>query len=178
MSKRISDEAVEKATGKNWNDWFKILDKSKAKTLAHKDIASLLHKKYSLSGWWSQMITVTYEQERGSRKKHEKPSGYEISKSKTMNVNIDKLAKAWTNSAQRKKWLGDIKLAKRKTTAENTLRFSLEDNTIISVTFYPKGKNKTQVVVQHNKIKTPKSAEKMKTFWFDKLQSLFNHLTK
>ena len=47
-------------------------------------MAELLHEKYSVPGWWSQMVTVGYEQARGLRVKHQKKSGFEISATRTI----------------------------------------------------------------------------------------------
>jgi hypothetical protein len=38
--------------------------------MPHKQIAEYLYEKHGLSGWWSQVVTVVYEQERGLREKH------------------------------------------------------------------------------------------------------------
>ena len=35
--------------------------------MSHKEIAEYLNEKRGVPGWWSQMVTVTYEQERGLR---------------------------------------------------------------------------------------------------------------
>ena len=40
--------------------------------MPHKQIAEYLYEKHGLSGWWSQVVTVVYEQERGLREKHQK----------------------------------------------------------------------------------------------------------
>jgi hypothetical protein len=58
----VGAEAVKAKTGKVWADWFKLLDKAGARKLAHPEIATLLHEKHGLSGWWAQMVTVGYEQ--------------------------------------------------------------------------------------------------------------------
>ncbi len=71
MAKKISDEAVKKRTGKNWKEWFSVLNKAGAKKMEHKEIALLLSEKYHVSDWWSQMVTVQYEQDIKGRKKHE-----------------------------------------------------------------------------------------------------------
>ena len=78
MAKKISDEAVKKSTGKTRKQWFSILNKNGAKKMEHKQVAKLLHEKFGLSPWWSQMLTVQYEQEIKGRKKHEKPEGFQI----------------------------------------------------------------------------------------------------
>src|SRR3989337_3840354 len=105
MTKRISEEAVKKSTGKSWNEWFLLLNKAGAKKLEHKAIAEMLHKKHGLSGWWSQMVTVQYEQEIKGRTKHEKPEGYQISKSKTLPFSASKIFNAVQSPSQRKNWL-------------------------------------------------------------------------
>ena len=61
MAKKISNEAVKKSTGKTLKEWFSILNKAGAKKMEHKQVAKLLHEKYKLSGWWSQMVTVQLE---------------------------------------------------------------------------------------------------------------------
>ncbi len=87
---KISDDAVKRATGKNWEQWFTLLDKAGAKKMKHIDIARMVQTKYlgnknksidvaKSEGWWSQMITVQYEYSRklrplpGKRKKQEMP---------------------------------------------------------------------------------------------------------
>jgi len=66
----IGASAVRKATGKDWQQWFTLLDKAGAAKMPHKDIACLLYQKHKLPGWWAQMVTVGYEQARGMREKH------------------------------------------------------------------------------------------------------------
>ena len=65
----ISSEAVHAKTGKTWPEWFAVLDKAGASGWPHKDIATHLHDKCGCPDWWSQMVTVGYEQARG-RKRH------------------------------------------------------------------------------------------------------------
>jgi hypothetical protein len=79
----MSDEAVKAKTGKNWNEWFTILDKAGAKEMSHQEIVKFLNSKHEVGPWWQQTVTVTYEQARGLREKHEKPGGYQISVSRT-----------------------------------------------------------------------------------------------
>lgn len=176
MSAKISDEAVQKATGKNWHQWFTTLDKANAANMTHKEIVSLLRNKYNVSMWWEQMLAVEYEQSRGLRKKHEKPQGFEISKNKTINADISLLTKSWLDTRLRKKWLGDYKITNRRNSVKNTLRFTWnESGTIISVAFYEKGNSKTQVSVQHYKLKDSREAERTKKFWEEKLTNLENY---
>lgn len=65
----VSNEAVKKATGRTWSEWFRILDNAGAKKLPHPEIAEWLEAKKKVSSWWSQMVTVEYEYARGLRSK-------------------------------------------------------------------------------------------------------------
>jgi len=175
MIKRISNEAVKKSTGKIWSEWFVLLNKEGAKKMEHKAIAEKLHKKYGLSGWWSQMITVQYEQEIKGRKKHETTSGYQISKSKTLSFSTSKVYSVVQYPALRKSWLKDPDFSITKSTKNKSIRGKWVDGkTNIEFQFYPKDKTKTQLVIQHSKISSLKEAERLKKYW----ERNFNLLTK
>ena len=169
---RMSDEAVEAKTGKNWSRWFKHLDAAGGKKMTHQEIAAHLTDKHDVRPWWTQMIAVTYEQARGLREVHERPEGYQISVSRTVGVPIGKLFKAWTDEKSRKKWLPS-NLTIRKATTNKSLRITWEDDkTSVEVGFYPKGDSKSQVAAQHSKLADAKAAAKMKKFWAKALDAL------
>jgi len=169
---RMSDEAVESKTGKNWSRWFKHLDAAGAKKMSHQQIVAHLSEKHGVRPWWTQMVAVTYEQARGLRDKHEKPQGYEISVSRTINAPIGTAFKAWVEEKTRKKWL-PANLTIRKSTANKSLRITWEDReTSVAAAFLPKDKEKCQVVAQHSKLPNAKAAAKMKKFWADALDRL------
>lgn len=174
---RMSDKAVESATGKTWSGWFKLLDDAGAKKMKHQQIAAHLSEKHGVRPWWTQMMAVTYEQARGLRDKHEKPGGFEISVSRTIEAPIGKVFKAWTIETIRKEWL-PAKLEIRKATANKSLRITWEDGkTSLAVAFLSKGKDKTQVVAQHSKLPDARAAAKMKKFWaaaFDRLKAILD----
>lgn len=170
----MSDEAVEAKTGKTWSRWFKHLDAAGGKKMTHQEIVAHLRDKHDVRSWWQQMVAVTYEQARGLRDVGEKPSGYEISVSRTIDGPIHKAFKAWTDDKTRKKWLTD-EFAVRKSTANKTLRISWAGGTDLVVAFASKGDTKCQVVAQHSKLKDAKAAAKMKRFWggaLDRLKEL------
>jgi hypothetical protein len=179
MSKRISDESVLKATGKVWKEWFSILNKAGAKKMEHKDIAEYLSVKQNVRDWWSQMVTVQYEQEIKGRVKHETTSGFQISKSKTLPVSVEKIFNAVHSPSQRKTWLRDHDFKITTATKNKSIRGKwIDGSTNIEFQFYPKDKSKTQLVVQHNKIKNSTGAEKMKKYWEKSLKILEDKLSK
>jgi hypothetical protein len=177
MAKKISDDSVKKSTGKVWKDWFSLLNKAGAKKMEHKDIAQLLYKKYDLSGWWSQMVTVQYEQEIKGRKKHEKKDGYQISKSITLSDSATKIFSAINSPIRRIKWLKDPGITITKSTKNKSIRGKwISKKTGIEFQFYPKDENKTQLVVQQSKIESAKEAERLKAYWGKQLNNLKKYL--
>jgi uncharacterized protein YndB with AHSA1/START domain len=171
----MSDEAVESKTGKTWSRWFKHLDAAGAKKMTHQEITAHLSEKHGVRPWWTQMVAVTFEQARGLRDKHEKPGGFEISVSRTINAAVGKAFKAWTVDKTRRQWLPE-KLELRKATTNKSLRITWEDGkTSVAVGFLAKGADKAQVVAQHAKLPDAKAAARMKKFWaaaLDRLKDL------
>jgi uncharacterized protein YndB with AHSA1/START domain len=169
----IGSDAVRQRTGKGWADWLKILDKAGARRMAHRDIALYLYKKHRVPGWWAQMITVGYEQARGMRQVHQKPGGFEISGSKTVAAPLSALYRAWTTRSAWRRWLAKPNFTIRKARANKSLRITWGDGrTSLDVNFYPKGKGKSMVAVQHGKLASAKDAARMKKFWAAQLEKL------
>jgi hypothetical protein len=169
---RMSNEAVKAKTGKSWDQWFAILDRAEGTKMTHKEIVAFLVE-HGLGPWWRQMVTVTYEQAKGMREKHETPEGYQISVSKTMELPIDILYKAWEDKKIRSRWLKEKKITISKATKNKTIRGSWENGkSRLDIAFYEKGKTKTQIVVQENKLQGAREAEKMKVFWRNTLENL------
>ncbi len=176
---RMSDDAVKAKTGRVWKDWFQVLDKAGAKNMTHQDIANYLHTKHDVPPWWTQMVTVTYEQSRGLRATHERPDGYSISVGRTVSVPLGTLYKAFATEKSRGSWLSEDGLAVRKATTDKSMRVTWKDGkSSLEINFYDKGKSKSQVVVQHSKLSDAKAAAKMKTYWGTALDRLRDKLTK
>ena len=171
----ISSEAVQAKTGKTWTQWFALLDKARAQAMSHKEIVAVLSKKHDPGPWWRQMVAVAYEQAKGLRAKHEKPDGFEISRSKTIAAAVDDVYEAWGNARRRAQWLPGAKLTIRKATENKTLRVTWGDGSNLEVSLHAKGAAKTQIVVQHGKLGNARAAAKQKQFWgeaFDRLAQL------
>ncbi|HYE60905.1 MAG TPA: SRPBCC domain-containing protein [Phycisphaerales bacterium] len=174
----ISDGAVERATGKPQSHWFKVLD-TFARKLGehnHKLAAEHLHDAHAVPEWWCQMVTVAYERDRGLRAKHERPDGFSVSASRTINVPISDLYNAW-NGRARAKWLPDD-FTVRKATQDRSIRITWGDGTNLEVMFYPKGDSKAQVTVQHSKLPSAAAGKRVKEQWgarLDALRDLLEH---
>ncbi len=176
---RMSDIAVKAKTGKNWKDWFAVLDKAGASKMSHQEIVKHQSEKHDVGPWWQQMVTVTYEQGRGLRDKHQRPGGYQISVSRTVNVPLAKLYKSFANAKSRASWLAENGLVVRTATTDKSMRVTWVDGkTSLEIGFYPKGAGKSQVVVQHSKLSDAKSSARMKSYWGKALDRLRASLEK
>lgn len=168
----VSSEAVAKRTGRDWDEWFALLDARGGKTLDHKGIVALLEDQ-DISGWWQQMIAVGYEQARGKRIKHELPDGFQISRTRTLAAPVSEVFGAWQEMERRRRWLDDPGFKIRTATRNKCLRFTWVDGkTNVDVQFAAKGKDKCQVTVQQRKLPDAKAAEKMKRYWCEQLERL------
>ncbi len=168
----ISSSAVKKKTGKGWMEWISILDKEEAIKLPHKEIAILLSERYKVADWWCQTVTVGYEKAKGRRKLNEKESGFEISVSKVLPIKMKALFDLWNDDKKRRKWLTNNVIV-HKSTPPKSLRMTWEDGVkAISVNFYEKSEGKSQVTVQHGKLKDENEAKQMKALWQNSLGKL------
>ena len=172
----VGSEAVLKATGRAWSEWLKVLDRAGAKSMPHKEIARMLHEKFSVPGWWSQMVTVGYEQARGLREAHQKADGYSANASRTVNVALADLYAAWSEAAQRAKWLPGASLEVRKATSNKSMRITwIAGGSSVDVGFYAKGPGKSMVQVDHGKLPDARAVARQKEYWaaaLDRLKAL------
>jgi hypothetical protein len=173
--KSISDDAVSKATGKDWNAWFRMLDKAGAREMTHPRIVSIAGE-HGASPWWRQMVTVEYERARGLRVKHETTQGFSVTASKTIAAPVGAVYSAWMTPAARRRWLEDPDLAIRAPHENKSLRFTWKDGTSVAVGFTTKGERKSQLAVEHGKLESAASAARMKTYWKRQLEALHDLL--
>lgn len=193
--RKISDDAVRKATGKGWDEWFALLDSEGADTLPHKQVAQMLHDKgYIASGWWCQMVTVEYERARGKRVLGGTESaGFQIGVQKTLPLSPEEAWDLIVEPAGRALWLGavpDLRWEKGAAyaTAEGArgeIR-SFHPSKLVRLTWQPPGfpapstlqvslepsGKKTAVRFHQEKLASAETREQMRTHWRTVLQKL------
>lgn len=175
----MGDEAVKAKTGKTWKKWFAVLKRAGATRMSHQEIARYLNEKHSVGPWWTQMVAVTFEQQHGLREQHERPDGFQISVSRTINTSLPKLYKSVATEKARDAWLGQNGLKVRKATPNKIMRVTWHDEkTSLEIYFLPKGEKKSSIVVQHSKLANAKEAAKMKVYWRNALDRLQTSLEK
>jgi hypothetical protein len=168
-----SDASIKAKTGCTWERWVRALDNHGAMEMSHRDIVTLVSKKYKIEDWWSQSVTVGYERIKGLRARGQRRDGsYEATKSRTFNVPVTTLFDAWADESIRRRWLDGASMKVRTATAPKSMRIDWEDGRIIAVGFLTKGKSKSAVAVQHEKLPDRETAERLKQYWSERLDAL------
>ena len=169
----MSDAKVKEATGCAWDKWVWALDKVEAFKWPHSSIVEYVHDKYKVKPWWTQMVTVGYERIKGLREKGQRRGGaYEAGKSKTVQVPVSRLFRAWHDKRTRARWLPGAELTIRTAQKNRSMRITWGDGTAVDLWFQSRGKDKSVVAVTHRKLAGKADAARLKTFWGQRLDAL------
>lgn len=169
----VSEDAVRRATGRGWDQWFALLDDWGATARPHREIARWLGDEHGVDGWWSQSVTVMYERARGLRAPGQRPDGWEVSASKTVAVPVERLFEGFSDEALRERWLPGAELSLRTATAPRSARYDWEDgSTRVVVGFEAKGESKSTIAIVHQKLPDAETAEEMKAYWRERVLAL------
>ncbi|MGA2819124.1 MAG: hypothetical protein ABSF61_00475 [Anaerolineales bacterium] len=174
----IGDQAVVARTGKTWRQRFGLLDRAGARNKSHQGIVALIAARYAVSPWWQQMITVTYEQGRGLRERHETAHGHQLSVSRTLALSASRLFEAWITPRARRLWMPDAKLVLGKTVRRKTIHAKWVSRGVseLEVRLTTRARGRTQITVQHSRLTTLSSAARMKEYWAGSLAALVRAL--
>lgn len=108
--RRITDDAVRRATGRTWDEWIHWLDERGAAGMSHREIVALLWREGGIErGWWQQTVTVGYEQAKGLRVEGQTAdAGFEVGVSRTVPLPLDEVWRRLTEGDGVRAWLGDL----------------------------------------------------------------------
>ena len=169
----VSDAAVQRATGKSWDEWFALLDAWQGTTHNHTEIARHVYETYGIDGWWAQNVTVGYERARGMRALHERPDGFSMNASKTFPVPVERLFAAFVEPDERERWLEAVELRNRTNQPHKSARFDvLPGETRLAVTFVAKGPEKSAAQLQQERLAGAEEVARWKALWKEQLALL------
>ena len=80
----MADADVKAATGKKWEEWYRLLDASGGPSAGRRALTDRLMKEHKLVAWWAQTIVVEYERARAVHEKDGRPKGYAICVTKSI----------------------------------------------------------------------------------------------
>src|SRR5215217_2466282 len=175
----VSDAAVQRATGKSWDEWFALLDAWHGMTHNHTEIAGHVYETYGIDGWWVQNVTVGYERARGMRALHERPDGFSGNASKMFPVPVERLFAAFVEPDERDRWLEGIELHNRTSQPNKSARFDvLPEDGRLAVTFVAKGPQKSAAQIQQERLADTNDVARWKALWKEQLALLASFLTE
>ena len=173
----VSDAAVQRATGKSWDEWLALLDAWQGTTHNHTEIARHVYETYGIDGWWAQNVTVGYERARGMRALHQRPDGFSGNASKTFPVPVERLFAAFVEQDERERWLEGIELRNRTSQPNKSARFdALPGDGRLAVTFVAKGSDKSAAQLQQERLADANDVARWKTLWKEQLVHLAAYL--
>ncbi len=179
MTKPANIPGIEKATNKPWEEWVEIIDAFGGRELPHKQIAEKVYA-MGIDGWWTQSITVAYEQHIGRREPGQKNDGtYELSVTKTLDGSRDDAMRAWEEHIKDLKKFNGIEPSdppKVSTTDRwHHWTCSLADETRVTVDAWEKAPGKAGVALTHTKLPSKEAKEMWHTYWKGLIDRLDNH---
>jgi hypothetical protein len=176
---KFKDDRYLNGTGRTWSAWSRALKRLGAEKKSHKDLAALLEKKYDLSPWWAQSITVRFEQEIGRRQPGETcENTFQANVSKTITGDVREIFSRWIDRFSSFTSLNGVKVANDVTISETKKwyywRVKLSNASAVSVNFSQKEENKILLQVNHDNLLNEEEAFFWKEFWKKKLASFFS----
>ncbi len=169
----VSHEAMVRATGKQIGQWLEILDAWGARERKHTEIARWLVAAHGIPRWWAQSVTVGYERARGMRVRHQEPTGFSVSVSRTIAAAAERISDAFTDASLRSRWLPDAPISLRTANRGRSARFDWDDPpSRVGFDMFPKGEGKTQIGLGHEKLPDADTAERIKAMWRERLTAL------
>jgi len=169
----VSDDAVRKATDRDWDEWLRILDDWGAASRPHAEIARHVAETYGISGWWAQSVTVGFERARGLRAVHQTSRGFEVSVSRTLRATPGDVWPWLADEAGRDRWIDHGLLKLEATRPGRWTRFSVVgDDTAVRLHLDPKGDDRCVVTVVHTRLAGAPDVAAQRTAWRPRLDAL------
>ncbi|MBZ0294610.1 MAG: hypothetical protein K8L99_18745 [Anaerolineae bacterium] len=173
MAENSRIKAVERATGRTWEEWLQYMDRIDAKNLSHHEIASRLLEeldgKIDNIGWWAQATTVAYEQHIGRRIPGQRPDGtFQTSVSKATTLGMQELMDKWENFAAGDQEVSALIADEARVSGTEkriTWRTKGHDGSSIRVTSEPKKNGTASIIVNHMELQTNELNMEAKAKW-------------
>ncbi|MCP2265775.1 hypothetical protein APR03_003133 [Promicromonospora thailandica] len=166
--------AVERATGRGWEEWLAFFGRIGAADLSHHEIATAVLGELDGTGlenpaWWAQSAAVAYEQHIGRRIPGQRPDGtFQTSVSKATSLPMAALMDAWTAFAAADDDVRGLVSADPRVSGTDkriTWRAKGHDGESVVVISEPKKDGAASLVVQHLGAATPERNDEARELW-------------
>ena len=181
MVKSSNTSAVAAATGRSWDDWVALLDKSDARRMDHAQIAALALKlmpeTVEQKEWWAQHTAVAFGQHAGLRVPGQTSAGdFQLSTTRTVPGNMDETLQAWLELVESYTEFGGVPIEGEPTTSSTDRwrywRVALTDGTRVVVNISDKPGGKSTVGLQHSKLDSAEAIQYWRPAWKELLAKL------
>lgn len=173
--------AIERATGRPWSSWRRILEDGGAASADHAGLARIAFEAMDESvenpGWWAQSVAVAYEQDTGRRVKGQVADGtFQVSATRTLPGTMDEVFEAWLARAQELTEIGGTQIVdgprETGTAKRRHWRIGLADGTRAVVSAEAKGQDRAFLTATHTKLPSVEQLERWRAAWKDQLAGL------
>ncbi|ARU41918.1 hypothetical protein CCB80_12515 [Armatimonadetes bacterium Uphvl-Ar1] len=177
----VTDESCRAATGKTFAEWFDWIDSGEGGA-GRRNVVNAI---YDATGrgadvWWPTTIWVEYEAAKGIVKKDGLAEGYNICCTKTISAPVEIVYFALAGTAKEGNEYSDpegnsgtwLRLRPGKDVRLQWRTAGIENETLMDCALADKGKGKTGVVLNHQRIQTRAEADGLRRAWGQFLDEL------
>ncbi|MGY1694239.1 hypothetical protein ACI780_04925 [Geodermatophilus sp. SYSU D00814] len=165
---------VERATKRSWDEWLRFMDAIGAPDLDHRQIALRVYDELGDTveqrGWWTQSVTVAYEQHIGRRIPGQRSDGtFQTSVSRSTPLGMTELMERWRTFAdgdaavQQVVAGGEVRVS--GTDRRTTWRTRAADGSSVVVTSEPKKDGTASLVATQVGLPTLEANDAARAWW-------------
>lgn len=185
---RVPTDSVFKHTGRDWDDWIKILNIEGAQHWSYNEISKFLAKKFKLNLWWTNIVAYGYEVHIGRRIDGQNYKGlYAVTVTRSLSHPHLKVWNALMSPEGMQVWLkplsevlfipkntfeveGGIFGEVRTMKSPERVRFTWQDTdwekpTVVQLMVVTRPKDKSLIMIMHESIKTSALREEFRALW-------------
>jgi hypothetical protein len=165
-------EDVLTESGRTWNQWFTELKSEKFKGLSCDEVEDRLVYDYNLERNWARKITNRFAAHHHDLEEGDQRPCFDLEIRKTVPYPMDRAlssAAQWFETEDRVNGMEVIN--------GNQLHCEWStDRSKVALLFQSKGKDKTQMVLQHDRMHSQTDADIMRNFWHESLKGMVEAL--
>lgn len=163
----VTDAAVLDATGRTWDQWCELIDRSPDAAEGHAAVARALETDHGLDGWWAQTVTVGWERITGRRLPGQMADGtFTANKSRTLKLDAGVVRELLLDDAARADLFGGTAPELRSRRTSKSIRIAMAEG-VAEIALVPKDGGRVAVVVQHTGLASPEAIDAWKQHWSD-----------
>lgn len=168
----VSDEAVQRATDRGWDEWCDVIDAWPGRGDGHTAIARYLREEHGVDGWWAQAVTGGYERIMGLRLPGQMPDGtFTANKSKTIAIDADSVRAALGDATSFDDLFPGQNAELRSRPGTKAVRVGFEQGVAV-LAVDAKGEGRCRVAVQHQGLPDAASVDRWRFYWQEWLEAL------